>query len=68
MEKIYKYKAYWVVDGKEIRVFPRSKKVSKFTTIQDASKRLEMIGKYHPFNTRGIVRDWNNNDVLTIAL
>jgi hypothetical protein len=68
MAKIFKYKAYWIVDGKEIRVFPKSKKVSRFETIEQASKRLESIARYNPMNTRGIIRDWLDNEVLTIAL
>jgi hypothetical protein len=68
MEKIYKYRAYWIVDGKEIRIFPKSKKVSRFETIEEASKRLKSIARYNPMSTRGIVRDWLNNEVLTIAL
>ncbi len=66
--KVYKYKAYWVIDGKEIRVFPKSKKQSRFESIVEAEKRLESIARYNPFETRGIVRDWNHNEVLTIAL
>jgi hypothetical protein len=63
-----KFKAYWVVDRKEIRIFPRSKKVSRFASIEEASKRLEGIARYNPLNTRGIIRDWLNNEVLTISL
>jgi len=67
-KKIYKFKAYWVVNGQEIRVFPKSKKQSRFTSIKEASKRLEGISRYNPVNSRGIVRDWNHQEVLTIAL
>ena len=63
-----KFKAYWVVDSKEIRVFPKSKKHSRFATIAEASKRLEGIARYNHLNTRGIIRDWLHKNVLTIAL
>ena len=63
-----KYKAYWVYEGKEILVFPRSKKTIFFHTVDLAARALERQGKRVRKDTRGIVRDIENNDVLTIAL
>jgi len=64
-----KIKAYIRVDGRMIRVFPRSRKVCTYRTMEQAVLRLEALH----IAGQGIVApaDWDHVDysrVLTIAL
>ncbi len=49
------YKAYLMTDQGWIRVYPKSKKLSRFNTLQDAEKRLTMVASSLRTSPRGVI-------------
>lgn len=53
-----------------VRVFPRSKKQTAFTTADAAEKRLEQVTRGNTFNSRGFIYEHTveRKEVRTVAL
>lgn len=65
-----RYHAIWITNcaPQGILVLPRRKGRATFSNINSASKALERMARYSAVESRGIVRDSDGADVLTIAL
>lgn len=59
-----RYAAYLVIDGRELRVFPPSKKTTNFRTITAASNLLERKARNNTFDARGLIVDAHTGIVV----
>jgi len=57
------YRAYVEIDGRKVRIFPKTKKRS-LMTIAEAEKKIESLGRKSSVNIFGKVIDENNKIVF----
>ncbi len=63
-----KYRAHVEIDGKQLVVFPRSKKTALFDSVAAAENKLNQLSKNLSKDARGFISDTTGEVVLTIAL